>query len=269
MGVGLLNIKITITILSLFFLGFFPQARAQESESQENSEIKSTELELEKNIPKNNFERQVAPVYEKKADVVNLSPLQEESGNSQIVVIQKNYMPKTGRYAVNLGFTLFPSDVLFRTFGTQIRASYYLSERWGVELNGILLTSAKTSELDDLQNKQGVSVSNLATLKNYFGGQVYFSSMYGKYAFNDRRIYPFEIYQTAGAGVMQTDKSSSSAITLGAGQMISISRDSALRLDLNLMLYQTETVTGSKQSQSSFLINFGYSAIFPSVGKRW
>lgn len=248
----------------------YAQSAESSENNQENSEIQFTELELEKNIPKGNIAPTIAPVYKKQQDVVNLEPLQEkESESDQIVVIQKNYMPKTDRFSLNLGFTLFPSDVFFRTFGTQVRGSYYLNEKWGVELNAIVLTSAKTSELSDLENKQSIAVSNLATLKNYIGAQAYFSSMYGKYAFNDRKIYPFEIYQTAGVGRMQTDKSSSSALTFGVGQMISLSRDSALRLDLNLMLYQTETVTGSKQNQSSFLINFGYSAFFPSVGRRW
>ena len=241
-----------------------------DEEQDENSDIKFTELELEKNIPKNDeLKLKLAPVTEKKQDAVNLEPIKQDVRASQIVVIQKNYMPKTGRFAINGGLTLFPSDVFFKTFGAQLRGSYFFNETWGFELTGIVLTSAKSAELNDLESKQNVTVNNLATLKNYLGGQVYFSSMYGKYAFNDRKIFPFEIYQTLGVGQMQTDKGSSPAFNLGFGQMISMSRDSALRIDLTFQFYQTENVSGSKSSQNSLLINFSYSSFLPSVGRRW
>lgn len=259
-----------LQFLSAFLICLITSQAIAQSEQEENSEIKFTELELEKNIPRNETPTvPITPVLKKQEDAVNLQPVRQEIGDSQIVVIQKNYMPKTGRFAANGGLTLFPSDVFFKTFGAQIRGSYFFNETWGAEINGIFLTSTKSNELKDLEGKQSVSVSNLATLKSYLGGQVYFSSMYGKYAFNDRKIFPFEIYQTLGVGQMTTDKSSNPAFSVGLGQMISMSRDSALRLDLTFQFFQTETVSGSKQSQSSLLINFSYSAFFPSVGRRW
>jgi outer membrane beta-barrel protein len=244
-------------------------AQAQ-SEQDENSDIQFTELELEKNIPKNEEpEVSVRPVLSKQTDAVKLEPAKLNPDGNQVVVIQKNYMPKTGRFALNGGLTLFPSDVFFKTYGGQVRGSYFFNETWGFELSGIFLTSSKSTELKDLENKQSVTVSNLATLKSYLGGQIYFSSMYGKYALNDRKIFPFEIYQTVGAGQMTTDKGSSPALSLGFGQMISLSRDSALRWDLSFQFYQTENVSGTKTNQNSLLINFSYSAFFPSVGRRW
>lgn len=242
---------------------------AQENENNDdNSEIQSVESELEKNDSNLILDQ---PNYDNipKADAVDLQGLQATTSDKQIVIIQKNYMPKTGRFSLNGGLTLFPSDVLFKTFGAQLRGSYFFTEKWGVELTGILLSSAKSTELKDLEEKQGVSVANIATLKNYLGAQVYFSSMYGKYALNDRKIYPFELYQTIGLGQMTTDKGSSPAFSIGFGQMISMSRDSALRADLTLSLFQTENVSGAKQSQSSLLINLSYSSFIPSVGRRW
>ncbi len=259
-------VKFTKFLVVLCLFG--PNLYAQDS--QEDDEIKGVESELEKNIPARSV--RVAPsttIIGKKQDTLLIDGATEAKSKSNIVVIQKNYMPKSGRFNLSGGLTLFPSDVFFKTFGAQVRAGYHLSETWGVELTGILLTSSKSTELEDLESKQSVTASSLATLKNYFGANIYFSNSYGKYALSDRKIFPFEIYQTVGIGSVLTDKSSSPAFSLGIGQLLSLSRNDAVRLDLSLLFYQTETLTSQKQQASSLLVTFSYDALFPSVGKRW
>ena len=93
--------------------------------------------------------------------------------------------------------------------------------------------------------------------------------MYGKYALSDRKIFPFEIYQIIGLGQVKTNKSSSPALNIGFGQLLSLSRNSAVRFDLSLLFYQTETVTGDKQQANSLLVTISYDSLFPSVGNRW
>ncbi len=238
-------------------------------DSQEDDEIKSVESELEKNIPKRTEPvGQKTVVVGKKQDVVELDSNKNPRPRSQIVVIQKNYMPKSGRFNLSGGITLFPSDVFFKTYGAQLKASYHFNETWGAELSGILLTSSKSAELQDLEGKQSVTANNLATLKNYFGANLYYSNSYGKYALSDRKIFPFEIYETLGFGSVVTDKSSSPAISLGVGQLLSLSRNDALRVDLSLLFYQTETLTTEKQQATSLLVSISYANLFPWVGRR-
>ncbi len=259
-----------VNIISFLLATSLFSLNLQAQDSQEDDEIKSVEGELEKNIPvRSERSAPTTSVVGKKQDALLIDGAKEAKAKSNIVVIQKNYMPKSGRFSASGGLTLFPSDVFFKTFGAQLKLGYHLSETWGAELTGILLTSSKSTELQDLEAKQSVTASSLATLKNYFGANIYFSNSYGKYALSDRKIFPFEIYQTLGIGSVLTDKSASPAISLGVGQLLSLSRNDAIRLDLSLLFYQTETLTSQKQQASSLLVTFSYDALFPSVGKRW
>ena len=241
-------IKITFFISLIVSSGIFGQ-KAFAQDADEDKEIQGVESELEKNFPaRTRLEPTISPVIKKKQDSLELNKSNPEKDKdryqSQTVVIQKNYMPKTGRFDVSGGVTLFPSDVFFKTFGAQLRGGYHLSETWGAELSGIYLISSKSDELKNLESKQSVTASSLATLESFVGANIYFSNMYGKYALNDRKIFPFEIYQTIGIGQVKTNKSSSPALTIGFGQLLSLSRNDAFRFDLSLLFYQTETVNG-------------------------
>ena len=260
---------ITFIFISIALIGFCPQVGFAQG-AEEDQEIQGVESSLEKSIPTVPDSPTILPfTISKQKDVIVFDQPLGDSSDPQTVVIQKNYMPKTQRFGFSAGLTLFPSDVFFKTFGAQIRGRYHYSETWGFEASGILLASAKSVELRDLESKQGVTANNLATLNNYFGANLYFSNIYGKYAFADRKIFPFEIYQTLGVGQIATNKSSSPALSLGFGQLLSLSRNQALRVDLSLLLYQTETIASAKQSASSVLVTVSYDSFFPSVGKRW
>ncbi len=257
-------------VIGAFLTAGFLSEPAYAQDADEDNEIQGVESELERNIPKRiNPEMTTIPSVGKKKDALEVETAKDSNADSQVVVIQKNYMPKTGRFNLSGGVTLFPSDVFFKTFGAQARGGYHLNEKWGIELSGILLTSSKSAELIDLEEKQSVTASNLATLKSYVGANIYFSSMYGKYALADRKIFPFEIYQTLGAGTVATDKSSSLAFSAGLGQLLSLSRNEALRFDLSLLFYTTATVNKDKQQAMSLLLTLAYDGFFPSVGKRW
>jgi outer membrane beta-barrel protein len=254
-------------ILLIAMFGINIQAIAQPDE--EDSEIQSIESDLEKNIPQARPEEvNVETVFRKERESVNLEGAQQ-AGPEQLVIIQKTYMPKTGRFSFSGGLTLFPSDVFFKTAGLQVRSSYHFNETWGMEAVGTFFSSTKSNELKDLESKQDVTAQNITTLKNYLGANVYFNSMYGKYALNNKKIIPFEIYQTLGIGQVQTDQFSSTALSAGLGQILSLSRNHGLRVDLNVIFYQSQNLAGDKQSANAFLITFAYTTFFPKAPTRW
>ena len=111
-----------VNIISFLLATCLLNQNLKAQDTQEDDEIKGVESELEKNIPSRS--ERTAPttsVVGKKQDTLLIDGAKEPKSKSNIVVIQKNYMPKSGRFSLSGGLTLFPSDVFFKTFGAQIR----------------------------------------------------------------------------------------------------------------------------------------------------
>lgn len=244
-------------------------AFAETPEPAENdSEIQGVEKELEKQGASD----VIAPV---KLAPLKVSPTVEfpeapKNRTSQdTIVIQKNYMPKTERMQIFGGFTLAPNDVFYKTMGLQLRVGYHFSEKWGTEFIALFLTSSKSAELKALEDKQGYGAQTMVSPRSYLGLDAYFNSMYGKAALNDRQIIPFEIYQTVGIGKMNTAVSNNaSAVHLGIGQLFSISRSDALRIDLSLIIYQSKDINQLTQLTNTILLTVGYGRFFPEAQYR-
>jgi outer membrane beta-barrel protein len=206
----------------------------------------------------------------KAVPVVDLQSVQGANRRkTETIVIQRNYMPKTERFMIFGGFTFLPTDVFYKTFGLQARASYHFSETWGAEMTGMFLGSSRSAELTDVENKQGVNVQNLVSPKTYVGLDVYFNSIYGKAAFLERKIVPFEVYFSAGYGKMTTALSQGlDTLHLGIGQLFSLSRSNALRIDLSLLSYKSLTITGDPQLTNNLLLTVGYGHFMPEARYR-
>ncbi len=209
----------------------------------------------------------------KAAPVVDLKEVQTEKRKVETIVLQKNYMPKTERFQVFAGLSFLPTDVFYKTLGLQLRTAYHFTETWGLELTGLFLGSSRSAELSDVESKQCfngcVSVEALVSPKTYYGLDVYFNSVYGKAAFNERQIVPFEVYFTGGFGKMSTATSQNlNAFHLGMGQLFSLSRSTALRLDLSLLSYNSLTVSGDSLLTNNLLLTVGFGHFMPEAQYR-
>lgn len=240
-----------------------------EPAAENDSEIQGVEKELEK---KGGDSDVIAPV---KLAPLKVSPTVafpetiRNKTSSDTIIIQKNYMPKTERMQVFGGLTLAPNDVFYKTMGLQFRAAYHFSEKWGAEFVGLFLSSSKSAELRALEDKQGYGAQTMVSPRSYLGLDAYFNSMYGKAALNDRQIIPFEIYQTIGFGKMNTAVSNNAtAVHFGLGQMFSISRSDALRIDLSLIIYQSKDINQLTQLTNTLLLTVGYGRFFPEAQYR-
>lgn len=278
------TIKVSlISIFLLFSLQNF--ARAQDSVAEESMvpaegqegpgvqtidpEVSSVEGVLEQNIPEGAPKVNLPVRAKKTPSKIDFSQMKSTRNFRDTVIIQKTYMPKTGRFQIFGGLSLSMNDVFYRTYGGQVRAGYHFTETWGLELNSFFLTSSDSQEKTDLAGKQNLSVQNLSTPKNFYGANLYYSSIYGKMALEDRRIIPFEFYQTLGAGQMTTNPTATStAFYFGLGNLFSISKNSVLRADLSWYFYTSKTITGSNQSSNTIFLTFGYGRMVPEVARR-
>lgn len=273
-----------LSLILLTALTDLAHAQQKQPSQQNNSQVPSSEemasagsddqdlLAVEKELRTGKLEDTVpavklAPL--KPAPVVDLKEVQTEKRKADTIVLQRNYMPKTERFQVFGGLAFLPTDVFYKTLGLQFRTAYHFTETWGLELTGLFLGSVRSAELSDVESKQNVNVEALVSPKTYYGLDVYFNSVYGKAAFNDRKIIPFEVYFTGGFGKMSTSTSQNlNAFHLGMGQLFSVSRSSALRLDLSLLSYNSLTVAGDSQLTNNLLLTVGFGHFMPEAQYR-
>lgn len=231
-------------------------------------DVQTIEGVLEQNIPEGAPKVDLPIRPQKTPGTIDFSQLKSERLFRDTVVIQKTYMPKTSRLQLFGGASLSMNDVFYRTYGANVRAGYHFNETWGLELNTFYLSSSDTQEKTDLAGQQGLDVQSLSTPKSLYALNLYFSSIYGKMALEDRKIIPFEFYQTLGAGqITTTPSSTSTAFYFGLGNLFSISKNSVLRADLSWYFYTSKTINGDKQSANTIFLTFGYGRFVPQVGR--
>lgn len=194
--------------------------------------------------------------------------VQTERFHSDLGIVQRNYMPKLGRWLVSGGLTLLPSDAFFRTFGLSFKTSYHFTETWGLELFGSLFTSAARDEVRKIESVQHLDVTNLSYIKQFYGLNLYFNSMYGKTSLLGKKIIPFEIYQTIGIGKVHTHNHESSALQIGLGDLFSLSRSTALRVDLSWAFYNTKNYVNELQAANSIFLTISYGRFYPEPNYR-
>lgn len=262
------NVFISVVILTFSF-----SALAQSNVDLNYNEIDKIEEVLETNFPRmepssgDEVINRPAPVQrQQKAD---FSSVDSTALFSDLVVFQKNYMPKSQRTHLSAGLVTVPTDVFYVTGGLSLKAAYHLSEAWGVEAFTNLLTSSPRQEVDHIASKQNVSVTNLVALSSFSGLNIYYNFIYGKLSVLDKKVVPFEIFNTLGVGSMvNTGQYQSASLQAGLGGLFSLSRSNALRLDLTWAFYQTKNIQNQSVSENSTFLSLGYSWFFPEPEYR-
>lgn len=262
-----------LTALLLIGLAIPGGAKAQVQKS-EGDDLDVIELELDKSAPAKKAE---APAYTETTTKDNtlsdfkglgtLAPFKEVS------IIQKRFMPKTGRFQLFGGLTTVTNNPFFNTFGGVAKASYFLNETWGLELNYFALTTSQRESTKELQSNNNVKTESLAYPKSYFGVDVMFVPIYGKMTWFNERILPFDLYFSAGYGSTATSSNENAGtVHLAAGQMFAITKSVAFRWDFSWNFFNASVVDQSgNKSMSSFnnlFLTLGMSWFFPEASYR-
>lgn len=258
-------------LLLIIILGFSSAWAQDQDVDDANSEIQGVEAELEKNIPVSPSVEPGTGVAPSKpmAPTVDYDKVSKAVAKQDIAIIQKNYMPKSERYLLSGGLSWAPNDQFYDTFGLNLKASYHFTERWGAEAFMYFMSSNPSQVTKDLESKQFVAVNNLVTIRSYYGLSVYFNSIYGKTSLWDRKIVPFEIYQTMGAGSVQTIQSKSEpAFHVGLGELWSLDRSRTFRVDLSWVFYTSDTINGDRTQNNTLFVNFSFGKLFPEATYR-
>lgn len=241
---------------------------AEESDLRERRAIKEQEKEKPKEEPK------------------EISDLKKLETFEDIAVIQKRYLPKTGRFEFYIAGGTNLNDAFFVGNGLNARLGYHFREKWGVEVLYSFIQNDNRDVTNELL-KRGVDTEGSVSTDSYVGIDLKWTPIYGKYAYFNEKIIPFDLYFTLGLG--QTDpkfaKSSSSAkviqvdspytIKVGTGQVFAITKWMAFRWDLamHLVYAETRTTVNSQVSENAdfnnnLFLNVGLSFFFPEANYR-
>lgn len=264
----MMNKQLISTLVSLVCatMIFSSKAMAQDEENFDTSDVDQIEAEIARPAVKKQ-EPAVDNLADEKID--DLSGLSRLAPFSEVSVIQRRYLPKTGRFQLFTGLTNIVNDPWYMGLGLDLRAGYHLTETWGVELQGAFLSNSERQAIKDLDSENNVKTSSVISFKGYTGAAVTWNPIYGKMGYFNKRIIPFDMYFSVGAGSTKVDNGSGGGtFHVGTGQTYALSKGMAFRWDFSWNAVKAQPTGASEQSFNNLLLSLGVSFFFPEAGYR-
>src|SRR5690606_18135541 len=133
---------------------------------------------------------------------------------------QRRFLPKSSRMELSGSGLISTNNAFFNNFGVSVRGAYFFNEKYGVEAIYSFLSSAERPITKNLVDKQGVDTKALVEPESFYGAVFKWSPIYGKMAWFQQKIVPFDIYFTPGFGISTTGLGTTeTTITMGVGQL--------------------------------------------------
>lgn len=276
-------------IIFVLLLCFTSLAFSQEEGNSSVDEIEGLfkeDAEIDDRQDRRNVRQKKKKKKEKEAK--EISDLKKLETFDDIAVIQKRYLPKTKRFEFFFGGGTNLNDAFFVGNGITLRLGYNFAEKFGVE--GIY--SYIQNDNRDITNEllgRGVNTEGSVSTDGYYGIDFKWTPIYGKYAYFNEKIIPFDLYFTVGLGktdpkfvnsstsVTQLSVESPYTLKFGTGQIFAITKWMAFRWDIAMHLIQAETesldtntnqVTSSSSFNNNLFLNVGLSFFFPEANYR-
>ena len=229
------------------------------------------ELELDKSTPaKPKAQGEAAQPYQEKDNTLtDFSGLGTLAPFKEVSVIQRRFMPKTGRFQLFGGASVLTNNPFFNTIGGVAKAGYFMTEQWGLELNYFGLTTSERETTKELRDIQGVATENLVYPKSYIGLDVMYVPIYGKMTWFNEKIVPFDLYFSAGYGTTNTQSGENAGtIHLATGQIFALSKAYAVRWDFSWNFFNAKGIDGTQNSFNNLFLTVGMSWFFPEASYR-
>ena len=261
-------------------------ARAQEDEAGTGSTLSTVPGEMdgmealfgEGNKPNNEIiedgvkKQPTTQTKQGEVEMKGISDLSSLSEFKDIAVIQKRFLPKTGRFEGFGGVGGILNDKFFNSIGASARLAYFFNERWAVEAVGMAFATGEKTVTSNLRERRGVVTTNFVSPTSYYGVDVKWTPVYGKMSFTNRSITPFDLYFSIGGGMTNTNQGGAEpTIHLGTGQIFAITKSAAFRWDFSWNFYNASSgVANAKQNSlyNNLMITLGASFFFPEATYR-
>lgn len=200
------------------------------------------------------------------SDLTNLAAFKD------VAMIQKRYLPKSGRFEAFGGGHGILNDKFFVSIGANARLAYYFTERMGLEMIGAFFATGEKSVTADLKNKRGVRTTNFVSPQSFYGLDFKWTPVYGKMSFLNKKITPFDLYFSGGLGMTNTNQGGSEpTFHVGTGQIFAFNKTAAFRWDFSWNFYNAKSgVAGAQQNAiyNNLFLTVGLSFFFPEATYR-
>lgn len=208
--------------------------------------------------------------------IKSMSDLDKLTPFNDIAVIQKRFMPKSQRFEFNPNIGLVTNNAFFMTTYAQARLAYAFTEKWALEFTFATFMDQKYKVTEDLKDDAQVDTKSLLLPDSYYGADLRWSPIYGKMGMFSNGIVPFDMYFSAGGGIMSTNQSTTPfAMHVGTGQIFAINKWMAFRWDLSTYFYTSAVKSANSgstattdQSFTDVQLSLGMSFFFPDATYR-
>jgi outer membrane beta-barrel protein len=198
------------------------------------------------------------------SNLANLAPFED------VVVIQRKFLPRSGRFELSPSLGMIINNAFFTNFSLAGKIGYGFTEQYGIEGSVIHLGSNEKQVTSDLRTKRDVVTRTLVNPQLYYGLDFKWSPFYGKFGRMNKGIVPFDLFFVAGGGMTQTNQEESPfTFHVGTGQIFAWTQGIALRWDLGWYFYNLKG--GSGRASGNFTdinLSIGASFFFPEVTYR-
>lgn len=207
--------------------------------------------------------------------VQELKDLSLLSAFSEVSVIQKKLMPKSGRFQAFGGLGLTTNTPWFLNAGFKLNLGYHFTENFALELSTLFLSSSEREVAKEIRENNNLQPEQFLYTKSYMGADLMWTPVYGKITFLNQKIIPYEMYFSGGGGTSNTNSVEKNVPTLhfGTGQVFTISKAMAFRWDYSLNVFQATALTSNgivpeKGSYNDLIFSAGVSFFFPEAKSR-
>jgi outer membrane beta-barrel protein len=207
--------------------------------------------------------------------VEELKDLSLLSPFSEVSVIQKKLMPKSGRFQAFGGLGLTTNTPWFFNAGFKLNLGYHFTENFGLELSTLFLSSTEREVAKEIRANNNLQPEQFIYTKSYIGADLLWTPIYGKITFLNQKIIPYEMYFSGGGGTSNTNSVEKNVPTFhfGTGQIFTITKSMAFRWDYSLNIFQATALTSNaivpeKGSYNDLIFSAGVSFFFPEAKSR-
>lgn len=205
-----------------------------------------------------------------------------------VAVIQKRYLPKTQRFEGNFNAAANINDSFFSAYGLGAGLTYNFNEKFSAEFV-FKWFSVSNSKASNQLLERGIVTNGMVATEMFYGVDLRWTPIYGKFSYFDKKIIPFDHYFSIGLGQTQLEAGSSTSNTnirvealddpitlrISTGEVFALTKWMAFRWDVSWHFMQPEvrttrnaTSTVTDDLQNNLFLSFGLSFFFPEAKYR-